>query len=609
MNLRRSFWVFVLAGLYTACSHQADSTGKRLAAHCNDVDSLVEFGQSNFDEPGLWGQAITRLFFKGDQEGAERLVSEERRLAAEKPDKAVAYYFPVDAGYYYLWLGELDSVSHCLDRIDTSGIRDTNWMMAHVNLLGSFAYTIGDLELASNAFERGKDLATLFGHNDYRSRFSTNLGTMAYEKGYYRLATAYFSEALAIQEQDKREDLVLLLNLVACYQKERKFEEALALSNRAQPLVQGKPLNYNTTLYILNRAGLYQTMGQWEDAGKELFKLPLDSTHQSLQPNWLWISLRQAYYVGPDSFSRFLVQHSNQWKQPDAKVFDLVDDQLSEYFRVAPDWTWSMTKYGLDSLQSDLDVGVLASLTQVKAMYLEKQGNYKQATSVLALSQRMKDTAMSVLDSVRLADIASSRENAQLAYDLSLTQLELKSRTSEAHARERLLVFLSVFLVLISVLFYFLYKARTEQARLAGEEAKARESEAKSNAKLTALSKLIIEKSESVLQELQESRYQGDKHISNALKDLESLRLADRVVDTQMHPAVDTHDSLIEQFPVLASFSETEQKAFALFMDGYNSKEVAASLGKSYAYIRNMKSKLRKALELPANRDFTSLKS
>lgn len=599
----------VLVGLFSACSKEADSTGKRLAAHCNDVDSLVEFGQSHFDEPGLWGQAITRLFFKGDQEGAARLVSEERRLAAEKPDEAVAYYFPVDAGYYYLWLGELDSVSHCLDRIDTSGIRDTNWMMAHVNLLGSFAYTIADLESASNAFERGKDLATLFGHNDYRSRFSTNLGTMAYEKGYYRLATAYFSEALAIQEQDKREDLVLLLNLVACYQKERKFEEALALSDRALPLVQGKPLNYNTTLYILNRAGLYQTMGQWEDAGQELIKLPLDSTHQSLQPNWLWISLRQAYYVGPDSFSRFLVQHSTQWKQPDAKVFDLVDDQLSEYFRVAPDWTWGMTKYGLDSLQSDLGIGVLASLTQVKAMYLEKQGNYKQATSVLALSQRMKDTAMSVLDSVRLADIASSRENAQLAYDLSLTQLELQSRTAEAHARERLLVFLSVFLVLISVLFYFLYKARTEQARLAGEEAKARESEAKSNAKLTALSKLIIEKSESVLQELQESRYQGDKHISNALKDLESLRLADRVVDTQMRPVGENVGELADRYPQLSDFSETEQKALALFVDGYNSKEVAASLGKSYAYIRNVKSKLRKALELKTDSDFASLKS
>ena len=609
MNLRSSIWVIVLLTLFTACSQQADSAGKRLAAHCNDVDSLVEFGQSHLDEPGIWGQAITRLFFKGDQEGAARLVSEERQLANEKPDKAVAYYFPVDAGYYYLWLGELDSVSHCLDRIDTSGIRDTNWMMAHENLLGSFAYTIGDVELASNAFERGKDLATLFGHNDYRSRFSTNLGTMAYEKGYYRLATAYFSEALAIQEQDKREDLVLLLNLVACYQKESKFEEALALSDRAQPLIQDKPLNYNTALYVLNRAGLYQTMGQWEDAGKELIKLPLDSTHQSLQPNWLWISLRQAYHVGTDSFSAFLGHYSDHWKQPDAKVFDLIDDQLPDYFRVAPEWTWSMTKYGLDSLKSDLDVGVMASLTQVKAMYLEKQGNYQQATSVLALSQRMNDTALSLLDSVRLADIASSRENAQLAYDLSLTQLELKSRTAEAHARERLLVFLTLFLVLVSFLFYFLYKARTEQARLAGEEAKARESEAKSNAKLTALSKLIVEKSESVLQHLQESRYQGDKHIASALKDLESLRLADRVVDTQMHPAVDTHDSLIEQFPVLASFSETEQKAFALFMDGYNSKEVAASLGKSYAYIRNMKSKLRKALELPANRDFTSLKS
>ena len=609
MKRRRSFGVLVLVGLLTACSEQADSTGKRLAAHCNDVDSLVEFGQSHLDEPAIWGQAITRLFFKGDQEGAARLVSEERQLADEKPNKAVAYYFPVDAGYYYLWLGELDSVSHCLDRIDTSGIRDTNWMMAYENLVGSFAYTIGDLESASNAFERGKGLATLFDHKDYRSRFSTNLGTMAYEKGYYRLATAYFSEALAIQEQDKREDLVLLLNLVACYQKESKFDEALALSDRAQPLVDGKPLNYNTALYVLNRAGLYQTMGQWEQAGKELIKLPLDSTHQSLQPNWLWISLRQAYHVGPDSFSQFLVHHSTQWKQPDAKVLDLIDDQLSEYFLVAPDWTWSIAKYGLDSLQSDLDIGVLASLTQVKALNLEKQGNYKLATSVLALSQRMKDTAISLLDSVRLADIASSRENAQLAYDLSLTQLELKSRTAEAHARERLLVFLTVFLVLVSVLFYFLYKARTEQARLAGEEAKARESEAKSNAKLTALSKLIVEKSESVLQHLQESRYQGDKHIASALKDLESLRLADRVVDTQMLPAVNTYDSLIEKFPVLSTFSETEQKAFALFLDGYNSKEVAASLGKSYAYIRNVKSKLRRALELKADRDFASLKS
>lgn len=609
MVLRRSFWVFILVGLITACSNEADLTGKRLAAHCNDVDSLVEFGQSHLDEPGIWGQAITRLFFKGDQDGAARLVSEERQLANEKPEKAVAYYFPVDAGYYYLWLGELDSVSHCLDQIDTSGIRDTNWMMAHVNLLGSFAYTISDLELASNAFERGKDLATFFGHNDYRSRFSTNLGTMAYEKGYYRLATAYFSEALAIQEQDKREDLVLLLNLVACYQKERKFDEALALSDRAQPLVQGKPLNYNTALYVLNRAGLYQTMDKWEQAGQELNKLPIDSTHQSLQPNWLWISLRQAYYVGPDSFSAFLTQHSDHWQQPDAKVFDLIDDQLPDYFSVAPNWTYGMAKFGLDSLSSNLDIGVRASLTEIKALNMEKQGMHKQAISVLALSQRMKDTAISVLDSVRLADIASSRENAQLAYDLSLTQLELKSRTAEAHARERLLEFLTAFLVLVSVLFYFLYKARTEQARLAGEEAKARESEAKSNAKLTALSKLIVEKSESVLQHLQESRYQGDKHIAGALKDLESLRIADRVVDTQLHPVVDTYVSLIEHFPVLSSFSETEQKAFALFLDGYNSKEVAASLGKSYAYIRNVKSKLRKAFDLKADRDFASLKS
>jgi FixJ family two-component response regulator len=323
----------------------------------------------------------------------------------------------------------------------------------------------------------------------------------------------------------------------------------------------------------------------------------------------MWISLRQAHYEGADSFSAFLVRHSDYWKKPDAKVFDLINDQLPEYFIVAPNWTWGMCKFGLDSLSSELDIGVLASLTEVKALYLEKQGKFKEATSAMVLSQRMKDTALSVLDSVRLADISSSRENAQLAYDLSLTQLELKSHRAEADARERLLVFLSVFLVLVSVLFYFLYKARTEQVRLAGEEAKARESEAKSNAKLTALSKLIVEKSESVLQHLQESRYQGDKHISSALKDLESLRLADRVVDTQVHAAVDTKGSLLEQFPLLSNFSETEQKAFALFIDGYNSKEVAASLGKSYAYIRNVKSKLRRAFDLNADHDFASLKS
>jgi DNA-binding CsgD family transcriptional regulator len=63
----------------------------------------------------------------------------------------------------------------------------------------------------------------------------------------------------------------------------------------------------------------------------------------------------------------------------------------------------------------------------------------------------------------------------------------------------------------------------------------------------------------------------------------------------------------LEKYPVLIELQDTEMRVFILGNQGIKPKDIALTLGISYAYVRNIRSKLKKMLGLASNHSLEGL--
>jgi DNA-binding CsgD family transcriptional regulator len=72
---------------------------------------------------------------------------------------------------------------------------------------------------------------------------------------------------------------------------------------------------------------------------------------------------------------------------------------------------------------------------------------------------------------------------------------------------------------------------------------------------------------------------------------------------------IDNHQVIFDRFPAFSETANlTEKRIFILSIDGYKPKEIANVVGVSVQYVHNVRTRLRKKLNLDNNVEWESLK-
>jgi DNA-binding CsgD family transcriptional regulator len=122
-----------------------------------------------------------------------------------------------------------------------------------------------------------------------------------------------------------------------------------------------------------------------------------------------------------------------------------------------------------------------------------------------------------------------------------------------------------------------------------------------SNQRLIEYSKVVIERNNDIKRRLQGLDLKGRSAVVQDLKSIiKDLDVLNRVNTSEKPQVADRliQDKREQEHPHLKQLTKVEQRVYVLAQSDYRPKDIANMLGYSVQYVRNVKSRIRKKLDL-----------
>ena len=220
-----------------------------------------------------------------------------------------------------------------------------------------------------------------------------------------------------------------------------------------------------------------------------------------------------------------------------------------------------------------------------------------------------------ISDSTKFADINNNLKLIDLEDQLNTRNIELIHTKNENNKNRIIIGLMIASLIVLTSLAFFIFQNRNQKIKNAelelvnkSQETEFLEREARLNSRITNLSKIIIDKSKFLAETIKQGPYSNEPEIHAVQKELEQLSLIDVAVNIQAANEIfETQPSYL-QFNAFKDLNETQSRILVLSVENYRAKEIATSLNLSYAYVRNVQTKLRKILSTLNIENFRDVK-
>jgi tetratricopeptide (TPR) repeat protein len=557
-----------------------------------ELHRLSQMPNKKSEHDKLLGLALQR----GEREGNQR----------------VQVYYNINKSFNLIWVGSYDSALQCGQRAMELGksFTDISPCMYYSPISISY-YQLGNWSEAINFMKMGYEHAKKVKDYANLNSYATNLGTYYFNNGMYGSASRYFHEAVAAGQKNGKISNVLINNIISI-----KSTELGVLSTiedwKNYDSILSKPSNeFERQLTLLNKVNLFQAQKRWEEASRLLQQVPDSALDLYFIINKMSLVLNDLNRK-PDRLirmSEYVVQHKHWLRRNFTQGLMELHTNLNDVIQYNPNLLPldTLFKWEVDN-DANLNQNALAKsfLNELYAKHYASSGNYVMSSNRLSAAMVYTREYMQTNDSLKRADFIERMENARINEKLDDLTIELQQKTQRNQLVTIVLIALLLILGLTILVLWLLNRKREKSLELIQvqlhqqeEEQRFLRKERELNDRIVSITHMMMEKTGDLVKQLKGMKSANKEDLEEIRKALEAMVRVDTGSNPQMADTLmKENDALLNNYPAIKDLNLTERRIFILSVEGFKSKDISNLVGVTPQYIHNVRSKIRKILNL-----------
>lgn len=511
--------------------------------------------------------------------------------------------------YRFVTLGQIDSAIHYAQKARISAtIHDSIDPLSTYQCLGvAYYYQNQNSDSTRKYWQKGYKEAVLTKNYVMIELFASNLGSFYYNNGNTRNARNLFLIASEASLKIDRQNSMNINNIICTLMDEGEFNEADTFWIKNQKILNEDLNSYNGQLYHLNRVKLLHSLGRHKEASLLLTKLNTKLLKPTLQREFAWVSLVTQFAEGrfsgfSDSFLKPIIQENidyfayhlrndlkEQINQPEIQTF------LSE----------------INSFYSNSNKFKDLSKTYQSSIYELLASNYKRTNPAKAVP--FYENAIKTKDESIKEEVKNQERTIEELRQLENLFAEIRDKEqiiSNQNKQQKVTYVLFGFVLIIVVLGIWItrnqLKIKNIKQKQLETEQQALIKENELNNRIVEYSKSMIEQNEKIKIEVLNTVATASKSVKNQTSKIFSKFQLSTSISAIENPKI--ANQLIKEkeewnakYPGFNDLNKTEQRVLVLTMENYRTKDISNVLGISIQYVRNVRSRLKRKLNLPNN--------
>lgn len=619
-------FIFAIASVITLnnCSKNDNSEELYYRFKVNSADSIWNYYSENIKSLDAWylSSLTSRLYFNHPKE-YEKLHNYRTQYLKEHPNDSLNAFYVLDTTYTYLWNFDEKLTPIAINNLKKFKGPEDNfyYQMTLFNIYGSYHFYVGELDSSDKYFNMGFERASKVKLSNYIYDYSLNLGALATSRGFYGVAADYF--LIALKNSEKRDNAMLFNNIATSYLQDGKVEKAYYYINKNRTLLDPTNHTYEGQIAKLTYIGYLLEVQKPREADKLLSVL----NENEIQPiyqgelfhkRFVCQMLKEKYKINTVNMEQFLAEHANKFVTYYSTILTNSSLSILNYIEK----NYSIFSKLINEADANINFNELLPIAkynyfELKQFGFKSQGNFAQAYSYSDQSKVHLSEHYAQTDSIRVADLQQKFTVSEFNEKLEASQAELDRKKQELTLTVVVIILMTVMLVALVFQGKKLNANKTrliEQQRLLLEsrqrDLEHLETEKELQAKIMSISEIIVSNGRAILQIIRNSPNSNLPEMVEIRQTLEQISLIDSAVDTHVPPPIKEYrvDEILSELGIKEDLTDSQMRILALTLENYKAKEIAVLMNLSYAYVRNVQSKLRKIFKDHGVEDFKDLK-
>ncbi len=619
-------FIFAIASVITLsnCSKNDNSEELYYRFKVNSADSIWNYYSENRKSLDAWylSSLTSRLYFNHPKE-YEKLHNYRTQYLKEHPNDSLNAFYVLDTTYTYLWNFDEKLTPIAINNLKKFKGPEDNfyYQMTLFNIYGSYHFYVGELDSSDKYFNMGFERASKVKLSNYIYDYSLNLGALATSRGFYGVAADYF--LIALKNSEKRDNAMLFNNIATSYLQDGKVEKAYYYINKNRTLLDPTNHTYEGQIAKLTYIGYLLEVQKPREADKLLSVL----NENEIQPiyqgelfhkRFVCQMLKEKYKINTVNMEQFLAEHANKFVTYYSTILTNSSLSILNYIEK----NYSIFSKLINEADANINFNELLPIAkynyfELKQFGFKSQGNFAQAYSYSDQSKVHLSEHYAQTDSIRVADLQQKFTVSEFNEKLEASQAELDRKKQELTLTVVVIILMTVMLVALVFQGKKLNANKTrliEQQRLLLEsrqrDLEHLETEKELQAKIMSISEIIVSNGRAILQIIRNSPNSNLPEMVEIRQTLEQISLIDSAVDTHVPPPIKEYrvDEILSELGIKEDLTDSQMRILALTLENYKAKEIAVLMNLSYAYVRNVQSKLRKIFKDHGVEDFKDLK-
>ncbi len=625
ISFRTIFAVILLLIFNFGCKNNSSKIENFYRYEVTSADSIWNFYKENKNRLPAWylSSLSSRLFFNHPKEFG-KLFDYRSKDLKKTPNDSLNAFFVLDTTYTYLWSFDEKLTPLAIENLKKfPGFKDNFYYeMTLYNIFGSYHFYLGELDSADQYFNRGFEKASEVKLSNYIYDYSLNLGALATSKGFYGVAADYF--LIALKNSEKRDNAMLYNNIATSYLQDGKVDKAYYYINKNRSLLDPTDHTYEGQIAKLTYIGYLLEARKPKEADKLLSVLSENEIQPIYQGELFYKRLvcqmlKESAKINTINMEQFIAEHSNKFVTYYSTILSNSSQPVLEYFES----NYSIFAKLIEEADANISFEELLPIGkynyyELKQFGMKSVGNINAAYAYTDKSKTYLAEHYAQTDSIRVADLQQKFTVSEFNEKLEASNQELKRKQQE-------LTLTVIVIILLSIMFVALIfqgkKLNANKSRLIEQQklllvSRQRdlehlETEKELQAKILSISEIIVNNGRTILQIIKNSAHANLPEMVEIKQTLEQISLIDSAVDTHVPPPIKNLeiDEILKTYNIQEEITDSQKRILALTLENYKAKEIAVLMNLSYAYVRNVQSKLRKLFKDKGIEDFKDLKS
>lgn len=614
--------ILVLIITLSACKQTPIPNYIEYAKECNNIDSVVTFIKSyEKDIPSSFISKIgSRWRIEGKSSRADSLI--DKVYFELQPSSKFYTANLLDKAFVLLTQQKIDSCESIIYHFPVKKVveewKDTFLTVYYYNVFGSFWYYKGDYNKANQNFETGYRFSLKYNQHIEAERFANNLGALNYKLGRIQTAITYFLQSYDYVSQRKGSNPVLTNNIASILLAQFKPREALEYVQKCSTELDIKDKSYNGILVKLNYVKILQNLNQFQKASTLIKLLDTVTIPSVFELDRFFIKTNQLNFENHLLLPNFVIKNQKFLQKNKYQLLTEYPRGLSILLNEFP----NLAKTVGYSLR-DID-----ALNENNASYLQKYSFYKILANQAWVDKQLENyhsfsnkadnyfaQYYTYKDSIGLDDISNRIKNIEFFKELNTVKAE-RDQQNKIILLERL-VMVGLILIFISLIILFYYRQKLQKGKSivldlelqkANFNSEKLKFENEINSKMTAMSKIMMERTQNFALRLKNSQFSKDPEIIQIRKEIEEM--TNIHIDSDVEVKETTNSMKFDHLWENQAFNEltpTYKKILMLSVEGFRPKEIAQLMNISYSHVRNSRAHLKKLIVAEGYQDFEQL--